>query len=468
MDFFSLMTLPFLECMILVGIHSYLGLHVIRRRVIFVDLALAQIAALGTTVAFLFGINPHSRGAYFYSLAFTFLGAAVFSLTRVRNDKVPQEAVIGLTYALAAAVGILVVFGAPHGAEHIQEIMTGTILWVKGSEVLNAGIVYALVGAFHYVFRHRFIQISENPEQAYRDGVNVRLWDFLFYMSFGLVITHSVQVAGILIVFVFLVVPAIIAVMLTDRLVYQLAIGWGFGTLVSVAGLSLSYFGDLPSGPTVVSLYGAVLITVVLVRHVVVAQRPMRVLARVMGGVVVVALIAAAFYGFGHWIAANPDLRDSPYNHHHSGMHVHHHDQPGMHQHRNSSHHGKEAAGTDADALLKKLEPLDIVGKTALLKGINDKDSLLTAFKNAKGYESLVALGQRIFALDHAKGAPLLVNLMGHGDTPPMFRDQILGALRKAYPDGPTAFDPWSAPDTKGNIEALKQWRKLVGDDHRA
>ena len=149
----SLMALPFLECLILVGIHSYLGLHVIRRRVIFVDLALAQIAALGTTIAFLFGLNPHSTGAYIFSLSFTFIGAAVFSLTRVPNDRVPQEAVIGLSYALAASVGILAVFGAPHGAEHIQNIAMGSLLWVTADDFIHALIAYWFVGVVHFIFR---------------------------------------------------------------------------------------------------------------------------------------------------------------------------------------------------------------------------------------------------------------------------------------------------------------------------
>ena len=131
LNIWDLMAPAFFECLVLVGIHSYLGLHVIRRKVIFVDLALAQIAALGTTVGFLFGILPDSMGAYWFSLLFTFLGAAVFSISRFRHEKIPQEAIIGLTYAIAASVNILVIDKAPNGAEHIKEVLTGSILWVK-------------------------------------------------------------------------------------------------------------------------------------------------------------------------------------------------------------------------------------------------------------------------------------------------------------------------------------------------
>ena len=159
----QLMVLPFLECLVLVGIHSYLGIHVIKRKVIFVDLALAQIAALGMIVALFAGLRPHTIEAYVFSLLFTFIGAAVFSLTRLRDEKIPQEAVIGLVYALAAAVTVLVIDRAPHGAEHIKEILTGSILWVKWETIAVSAVVYAAVGVFHFAFRHRFFLISESP-----------------------------------------------------------------------------------------------------------------------------------------------------------------------------------------------------------------------------------------------------------------------------------------------------------------
>ena len=272
LSLWDIMAPAFFECLILVGIHSYLGLHVIRRNVIFVDLALAQIAALGTTVGFLFGIMPGSSGAYWFSLSFAILGAAIFSLSRFRNEKIPQEAIIGLTYAIAASIAILVIDRAPHGAEHIKELLTGSILWVKWSTIAYAAIVYLAVGIFHYIFREKFILISENPEKAYEAGISVRFWDFLFYISFGIVITHSVGTAGVLLVFVFLVVPAVISIMITDILWKQLLIGWGMGLIVSVGGLYVSYYADLPSGPTVVASYGLLLIIVSLILFVVRAK----------------------------------------------------------------------------------------------------------------------------------------------------------------------------------------------------
>ncbi|MCK5797237.1 MAG: metal ABC transporter permease, partial [Deltaproteobacteria bacterium] len=213
----AIMLPAFAECLVLVGIHSYLGLHVIKRKVIFVDLALAQIAALGATVGFLFGMSPTSPAAFLYSMAFTFVGAAVFAASRFRKDRVPQEAVIGLVYAIAASTAILVIDKSPHGAEHIKDLLTGTILWVRWPTVLTAAIAYSAVGIFHFVLRHQFIRITEDPEGAFEAGMWVRLWDFFFYLSFGFVISFSVRTAGVLLVFVFLVAPAISAVLLTDR-----------------------------------------------------------------------------------------------------------------------------------------------------------------------------------------------------------------------------------------------------------
>jgi len=247
------------ECIVLVGIHAYLGLHVIRRKVIFVDLALAQVAALGTTVGFLFGMAPSSSAALLFSMLFTFAAAALFALTRTRGERVPHEAIIGVVYAVSAAVIILVVDRAPHGAEHIKEVMTGSILWVTWEEIGLAAAVYSLVGLFHYVFRRPIVAISRDPQAARDAGIRLWAWDFWFYLTFGVVIAISVKTAGVLLVFVFLVVPAIVATLITDRLMIQLLIGWGMGLLVTVTGLGISYFADMPAGPSVVAFYGVVL-----------------------------------------------------------------------------------------------------------------------------------------------------------------------------------------------------------------
>jgi len=301
MSILELMAAPFAECLVLVAIHTYLGIHVLKRRVIFVDLALAQIAALGTTVGFLFGIMPETPAALVFSMAFTFLGAAVFSITRFRHERVPQEAVIGLTYAIACATAILVV-EKTRGAEHLKDILVGNLLWVKWSDVVVAAGVYALVGIVHFVFRNKFLRISEDPEAAFRSGMRVRAWDFLFYLTFGAVITLSTRVAGVLLVFVFLVAPAILAFILTSRVGLQLLIGWATGTIVTLAGLYFSWRLDLPSGPAVIVFYGVALVVGGIAVFLWRAPVRMKALRSVFIGLAVAASVVLALSRLGCWL----------------------------------------------------------------------------------------------------------------------------------------------------------------------
>ena len=162
----ELLWLPFLACLVLTGIHVYLGLHVLARGVIFVDLALAQVAALGITAAFLAGHPIQSEAAYWYALAFTVGGAALFSLTRMRRAVIPQEAVIGIVYAVSAAITVLVVDRAPQGSEHIKQLLVGSILTVTPAEVARLAILYALIGALHVAIRRPLLDISFDPEGA--------------------------------------------------------------------------------------------------------------------------------------------------------------------------------------------------------------------------------------------------------------------------------------------------------------
>ncbi len=258
---FPFLALPFLACLVLTGIHGYLGIHIVAREVIFVDLALAQVAALGAVVAFLFGHELHSGGAYFTSLGFTWIGAALFALTRARERRVSQEAIIGIVYAVSAAAVVLVLDRAPQGAEQIRHTLVGNLLAVTGAQVAKTAVLYAAIGAFHFWWRASFLMISVVPEEAYARGLRVRLWDFLFYASFGLVVTSSVEMAGVLLVFSFLIVPAVCATYFADRLWTRLSIGWALGFAVSVLGIYASYAADIPTGATVVCTFGlAVLI----------------------------------------------------------------------------------------------------------------------------------------------------------------------------------------------------------------
>jgi len=246
--------------LILTGIHAYLGVHVVERGVIFVDLALAQIAALGATIAILIGMDPHGTGAYWLSLAFTFVGAAIFSFARTRRGHIPQEAFIGIAYAVASATAILVMSKATGETEHLKDMLVGNILAVSRHDVAKTAILYGVIGVFHYIFRRRFLLISTDPEQAEAQGMSIRFWDFLFYASFGFVVTSSVAIAGVLLVFCYLIVPSVGAMLFADRVGRRLAIGWTMGTLVSALGVYFSVLLDLPTGAAIVCTFGAVLV----------------------------------------------------------------------------------------------------------------------------------------------------------------------------------------------------------------
>jgi zinc/manganese transport system permease protein len=256
---------PFVASLILTGIHAYLGVHVVERGVIFVDLALAQIAALGATIAILIGMDPHGRGAYFLSLGFTFLGAAIFAMARTRRGHIPQEAFIGIAYAVASATAILAMSKATGETEHLKDMLVGNILAVSRAEVAKTAVLYGVIGIFHYFFRKKFLLISTDPAKAEASGLNIKFWDFLFYASFGFVVTSSVAIAGVLLVFCYLIVPSVGAMLFADKIGRRLAIGWTMGTLVSALGVYFSVLLDLPTGATIVCTFGAVLIVMFFV-----------------------------------------------------------------------------------------------------------------------------------------------------------------------------------------------------------
>jgi zinc/manganese transport system permease protein len=271
----SLFLPPLVACLVIVAIHSYLGLHVIAREVIFVDLSLAQMAALGSTVAVLAGSQPDSATAFIYALSFTTLGAALFALTRTtEKGLVPQEAIIGIVYVMASAAAILVADRSPRGGEAIKDILVGSLLWVTWPTILRLAGIYAVVGIFHWVLRRRFLTISFDPQAAVAKGWRIRWWDFLFYLSFGLVITFSVPIAGVLLVFSFLVVPAAIAFQFTRRQGSLAAISWVAGALASALGLWVSFHYDLPTGPVVVCMFGLLLLASYLLRRALGTRAP--------------------------------------------------------------------------------------------------------------------------------------------------------------------------------------------------
>ena len=259
MDILTFLAAPFIASLILTGIHAYLGVHVVERGVIFVDLSLAQIAALGASVAIIYGADPHTATSYWVSLGFTFLGAFIFANVRGKNWRIPQEAIIGICYAVASAATILAMSKATGETEHLKDMLVGNLLFVSWHEVIRTALLYGAIGLFHYIFRKKFLAISMNHDLDQVDGKSVRFWDLLFYGSFGFVVTSSVAIAGVLLVFCYLIVPSVAGMLFAKTIGKRLAVAWTMGTLVSALGIYLSVRLDLPTGAAIVCTFGIVL-----------------------------------------------------------------------------------------------------------------------------------------------------------------------------------------------------------------
>lgn len=261
-DIVSLMWLPFVTCLLHTLILGYLGLHVIAREVIFADIALAQIAALGTAAAYLVGYDVETTTAYWVSLCFTLVGAAIFAFSRTRERRVSQEAVIGTVYVVSAAAAILVLDRAPHGIEQIKAMLVGSLLTVTSATVWKTVALFGAVGLFHWFVRRPLFLISTDPDEARRRGLALLWWDFAFYASFGVVVTSAVRIVGVLLVFAFLIVPGLAGVAWGTRWGARLAFGWSLAGTVSLAGIVVSAYFDTPTGATIVTLFGVALAVV--------------------------------------------------------------------------------------------------------------------------------------------------------------------------------------------------------------
>ncbi|MFL5466341.1 MAG: metal ABC transporter permease [Gemmatimonadaceae bacterium] len=256
----EVMKWPFVASLVFPPLLVYLGLHVVKREVIFVDLALAQVATLGTCVALLMGYHFDDRPTFWISLAVTFLGAAFFSWSRsTKKTAVPQEAIIGITFVVAAAGVILLLSRVAGGKEELEHLLTGDILNVTKGEVGQRLLVFVALGAFYGAFHRRFVLISSDPERAFAERVSVRLWDFLFYAAFALVVVSFVRLAGVLLTFAYLIVPAVCGTMLAQDWMKRLVIGWVVAVSASVLGLWASYSMDLPTGAAIVVAAGVLL-----------------------------------------------------------------------------------------------------------------------------------------------------------------------------------------------------------------
>lgn len=259
----DVMKWPLAACLVLPPLLVYLGIHVVKREVIFVDLALAQVASLGTCVALIMGYEFHDRTAFWISLGITFLAAALFSWSReVEQHHVPQEAIIGTTFVVAAAAVILLLSRVAGGKEELEHMLTGDILNVSSADVGQRGAIFAALAVFYGAFHRKFALISSDYSSAVASGMRVRIWDFLFYAAFAIIVVSFVRVAGVLLTFAYLIVPAVCAVMLAEGWKSRLILGWLIAATSSLLGLAASYRFDLPTGAAIVCACGLMLVLV--------------------------------------------------------------------------------------------------------------------------------------------------------------------------------------------------------------
>jgi zinc/manganese transport system permease protein len=460
------MLAPFVMCLVLTGIHGYLGIHVLGRKVIFVDLALAQIAALGTTFAYVLGYDAahdpaDAPAVYWFSLGFAVVGAAVFAITRMRRERVPQEAFIGIVYASASAIAILILAKAPGEGEHIKQMLVGNILLVSWTAILKTAGIYAAIGLFHYLFRKHFFMISLDPERAEREGLAIRWWDFLFYASFGVVITSSVAIAGVLLVFTYLVVPAACAVLLAEGVRARILLAWAMGSVASFAGITLSYKADLPTGPAVVGTFAAALVLLGITLYILRAPSRGRAGIRVAAGAALaVALLGGLFA-----------LR----KHEAGGVHEHRGgievalkelDDPDESHQIEAIHHLEDAR--DPHALEKFIHMARVAPPEspvlehlieALARSANPLavDALLdVAGKKDLDPDLLIKTGTAILDLHDPRGIPVLIAVLAAPDAPEFHRAEALRVLQRfTGRDAGLA----GAKDEAARRAALERWR---------
>lgn len=264
-EYLDLLIWPLIAAFVLTGIHVYLGLHVVTRGVIFVDLALAQVAALGMACGVFIGLEHESALIYLVALLFTVVGAALLAMTRSIEKRFNQEAIIGIVYVVSAAIMILVLSRLAEGSEHLNHLLVGSILFVSPSSILKTAVLYSFIGLFHYRFRQNFFTLSKFPDSGEKEIKNSRFWDFLFFLTFGIVVTSSVQIAGIFLVFSYLIIPAVAAMLIAKTIIGRLIVGWVFGLVGSILGILLSVLLDLPTGASIVVTFGLLLVLVFLI-----------------------------------------------------------------------------------------------------------------------------------------------------------------------------------------------------------
>ncbi|NQU85887.1 MAG: metal ABC transporter permease [Mariniphaga sp.] len=271
MEILEFMFIPFTACILLISSNVYFGIHVLKREIIFIDIALAQIAALGGTIAMVISDITsdshagHDHGedsvsSFIFSVLFCTIAAFIFSLLKSKKIKIPLEALIGIAYAVATTAAVIILDKSAGSDVHIHDMLTGALLWVGWDQVVKLAIVVGLVGLFHVIFRKKFFKLSDNYHKTETGLKNKGLWDFLFYFSFGIVIVQAVSVGGIITVFAFLIIPASISALYATQWYSRIFIGLGIGAVVTLLGLYFSWELDVPCSPVIIMFLGVVLL----------------------------------------------------------------------------------------------------------------------------------------------------------------------------------------------------------------
>ena len=264
MDAWLILLPAFVMTTLMIVTHTYLGLHVLSRGIIFVDLALAQIAALGASIAFLLGYEAHGHEAQGFAFGATLIAAFAFTGLHKIPGKTAKEVTIGCVYVVATALSLVILSRTTQGMEELKSLFNGNILWVRWEEIAFVAIAYGILVLLHGFFRQQFYILSFETNSDTRPSL---LWEFLFFASFAIVITLAVNIAGILLVFAFLIIPGFSATMLSGSFGMRLILGWVLGLIGSTIGLWISFIADLPVGATVVSLIGALPIVLLIVKY---------------------------------------------------------------------------------------------------------------------------------------------------------------------------------------------------------
>ncbi len=429
-ELITMLGFPFLGCLAIVAIVGYMGLHVLKREVVFIDIALAQMAAVGVIVPhLLFHAHHDSPLTFIFPLVFTTAAAAFYAFARSRVVQIPLEATIGVSYAIASGAALFLIGVQPGGHVHVKQMLIGSILWTTGSDVAWCAAVFSVVGLLFYLMRKPFTRISDDYEAAVRAGMKVVGWDFLFYALLGIVIILAVRIAGVVIVFCFLIIPATTSAIFSSKWRIRLLLTWLFGAVASLLGLVFAYCLDFSLGPSVALFSGLVLVVCGLA-----SRRPRPALVALIGTSLLafadLSLLATRPSGPQAAGAQPPSVSAPPPR------------QPAS---------GKQAQ----PAALTDEEIANLVAKAA------DAATLDRLFGMATSPQLQVDIVSRAVSMDKRAGAALLIRFL-KTDPPLFFRATALDALGEPTAEA-AGFDPAQAFAAPVNQRAAAKLAELLG-----